>query len=155
MRYRRFDWHEHITDVWGEYRSAKVAVDRLKKAVDRGPDHLRKDRVAREYLRDAHEHLEGTYIVRLFAAFKAALRSYDRARHNDQNRESTASVMIDQIGGKRGRGIQTNIREGAHEVRRVRNYWAHERDEDPGSMTSDEARKRLQRYLSELPDEWG
>jgi len=52
-------------------------------------------------------------------------------------------------GGKRGRGIQPGIRQRAHEVRRVRNYWAHESDEDPGPMTIDEARRRLQTYLGE------
>ena len=155
MPYRRFDWHEHITEVWGEYRSARAAVDRLKAAVAATPDLLKKDPVAREYLRDAHRNLEGTYIVRLFAAFEAALRSYDRAKHNDPTRRTDASVMIDEIGGKRGRGIQMGIRQRAHDVRRVRNYWAHESDEDPGPMTVDEARARLQAYLHELPDEWG
>ena len=155
MPYRRFDWHQHLTDVWGEYTSARVAVDRLKDAVTATPDLLKKDPDAREYLRKAHKNLEGTYIVRLFAAFEVALRSYDRARHNDSKRETTAAVMIDQIGGKHGRGIQTSIRDDAHKVRRVRNYWAHETDEDPGPMTIDEARRRLHRYLSELPDEWG
>ena len=111
--------------------------------------------MARQYLRDARENLAGTYIVRLFAAFEAALRSYDRARHNNLDRRTEASVMIDEIGGKRGRGIQMGIRQRAHEVRLVRNYWAHESDDDPGAMTVDEARARLQAYLHELPDEWG
>ncbi|HEV3166770.1 MAG TPA: hypothetical protein VGZ22_22275 [Isosphaeraceae bacterium] len=119
------------------------------------PDLLKKDAVARECLLAAHENLEGTYIVRLFAAFEAALRSYDRAKHNDPGRETKAAVMIDEIGGKRGRGIQPGIRERAHEVRRVRNYWAHESDQDAEPMTVDEARARLQAYLHELPDEWG
>ena len=140
MPYRRFDWHQHIVEVWGEYRSARAAVDRLKAAVAATPDVLKRDPVAREYLRDAQENLEGTYIVRLFAAFEAALRSYDRAKHNDPSRKTAASVMIDEIGGKRGRGIQTGIRHDAHDVRRVRNYWAHESEEDPGPMTIDEAR---------------
>jgi hypothetical protein len=155
MPYRRFDWHEHIRDVWGEARAARLAIDRLRDEVTAAPDLLNKDPVAREYLREAHRNLEGTYIVRLFAAFEAALRSYDRARHNDPDRMTDASVMIDEIGGKRGRGIQTGIRRRAHEVRRVRNFWAHESDEDPRPMTVDDARARLQAYLHELPDEWG
>ena len=155
MPYRRFDWHEHITEVWGEYRSARAAVDRLKDAVAATPDLLKKDPVVRKFLRHAYENLEGTYIVRLFAAFEAALRSYDRAKHNAPNRETDASTMIDEIGGKRGRGIEMGIRQRAHEVRRVRNFWAHESDEEPGPMTIDEARARLQAYLHELPDEWG
>jgi hypothetical protein len=154
MPYRRFDWHQHITEVWGEYMSVRAAVDRLKDAVARAPDFLNKDPVAREYLRDAHENLEATYIIRLFAAFEAALRSYDRAKRRDLSRRTDASVMIDEIGGKRGRGIQMGIRQRAHDVRLVRNYWAHESNADPGPMTVDAARARLQAYLHELPDEW-
>ena len=155
MPYRRFDWHEHIVEVSGEFRSARAAVDRLKASVAATPDLLKKDTVARAYLSRAHKNLDGTYIVRLFAAFEAALRSYDRAKHNDPARETNAAVMIDRIGGKRGRGIQSGVRERAHDVRRVRNYWAHEEDAVLAPMTVDEARARLQAYLRELPDEWG
>jgi hypothetical protein len=111
--------------------------------------------VAREYLSRADKNLDGTYIVRLFAAFEAALRSYDRAKHNDPARETRAAVLIDEIGGKRGRGTQPGIRQRAHDVRQVRNYWAHDEDALPTPMTVDEARARLQAYLHELPDEWG
>ena len=104
------------SEVWGEYRSARAAVDRLRAAVVATPDLLKNDRVAPEYLSQADKNLEGTYIVRLFAAFEAALRSYDRAKHNDPARETKAAVMIDKIGGKRGRGIQQSIRERAHDV---------------------------------------
>ena len=111
MPYRRSDWHEHIVEVWGEYKSTRAAVDRLRAAIVSTPDLLRNDRVAREYLSQADKNLEGTYIVRLFAAFEAALRSFDRAKHNDPARETEAAIMIDQIGGKRGRGIQPGIRQ--------------------------------------------
>lgn len=122
MPHRRFDWHEHLTEVWGEHRSARVAVDRLKAEVAARPDLLKGNPEARKYLRDADRNLEGTDIVRLFAAFEAALRSYDRAKHNNPSLTTDASIMIDEIGGKRGRGIEMGIRQRAHDVRRVRNY---------------------------------
>ena len=100
MPYRRSDFHQHITEVWGEYKAARVAVDRLRAALHATPD-LRKRDAARDYLHNAHLNLEGTYIVRLFAAFEAALRSYDRSKHGDPARRTDASVMIDEIGGKR------------------------------------------------------
>jgi hypothetical protein len=154
MANRRFDWHEHIKDIEGEYRAARIAVDRLKEQVVATPDLLAKGQGTRAYLRDADRNLEGTYLVRLFAAFEAALRSYDRARHNDAARALDASVLIDITGGRRGQGISTAVREGAHLVRRVRNYWAHESDEIPHVMSLAEARARLQTYLSWLPEEW-
>ncbi len=107
-----------------------------------------------KYLRRTHVNFEGTYIVRLFATFEAALRSYDRANHNDPTRSTRASILIDTIGARRGRGIQAGIRQGVHQVRQVRNYWAHEADEIPGPMSIEEARRRLQYYLRELEDEW-
>ena len=80
MPYRRFDCHEHVVEVWGEFKSARAAIDRLKASVAATPDLLKKDTVAREYLSRAHKNLDGTYILRIFAAFEAALRSYDRAK---------------------------------------------------------------------------
>ena len=155
MPYLRFDWHEHITDVEREYRAARIAVDRLKAQVVATPEILRREDKTRTYLRMADRNLEGTYLVRLFAAFEAALRSYDRARHNDPTRDIVASVLIDTIGGRRGQGISASVREGAHAVRRVRNFWAHENDAMPAPMIMAEARARLQTYLSRLPKEWG
>src|SRR5437868_3819800 len=116
MPNRRFDWHEHIKDVEGEYQAARIAVDRLKAGLVATPDLLKRNDVARAYLRDADRNLEGTYLVRLFAAFEAALRSYDRARHNDATRNEDASVLIDTIGGRRGQGISVAVRAGAHAV---------------------------------------
>jgi len=155
MPNRRFDWHEHIKDVEGEYQAARVALDRLKAALIATPDLLKKKDEARRYLRRADRNLEGTFLVRLFAAFEAALRSYDRARHNDRARKEDASVLIDTIGGRRGQGISAAVRAGAHAVRRVRNYWAHENDAAPDPMPITDARARLQTYLSWLPEEWG
>ena len=155
MPNRRFDWHEHIKDIEGEFRAARVAVDRLKVQVAAAPDLLRDDDRTRAYLVDADRNLEGKYLVRLFAAFEAALRSYDRARHNDPNRTLDAAVLIDSIGGRRGQGISTAVREGAHAVRLLRNYWAHENEAIPAAMTLAEARARLQKYLSWLPEHWG
>ncbi|MGO8750055.1 MAG: hypothetical protein ACLQNE_29255 [Thermoguttaceae bacterium] len=153
MPNRRFDWHEHVKEVEGEYRAARIAVDRLKSQVVADPNLLEKDDRAR--LRDADRNLEGTYLVRLFASFETALRSYDRAQHNDPNREGVAAALIDSIGGRRGQGISTTVREGAHAVRELRNYWAHENEIMPAPMTLAQARARLQTYLSWLPDEWG
>lgn len=154
MPNRRFDWHQRIKDVEGEYRAVRFAVDRLRAEAISDPVVLNQDERLRAFLRDAHAMLEGTYLVRLFAAFEAALRSYDRARHKDWAREESASVLIDTIGGRRGQGISNAVRMGAHAVRSVRNYWAHDNDALPNAMSLADARARLQTFLSWLPEEW-
>ena len=69
--------------------------------------------------------------------------------------QEDASVLIDSIGGRRGQGISSNIRELAHAVRQARNYWAHENNELPPPLSLAAARARLQSFLSWLPETWG
>jgi hypothetical protein len=152
MPYRRFDWHERVKAVENEYKSVRIAVDRLKSVVAHDPTVLGGDSKPAN-LGAADRNLEGTYLVRLFAEFESALRSYDRARHGDPTRKTEASPLIGTIGGRRGQGISANVRQGAHAVRRVRNHWAHERDATPDPMSIAKARARIQGFLSWLPDE--
>lgn len=154
MPHRRFDWHEHIKEVENEYKAARLAVDRLSAAVIADPSVLGKNDPVRANLRAASDNLEGTYLVRLFAAFEAALRSYDRARYNDANRKVDAAVLIDSTGGRRGQGISESIRADAQAVRRVRNRWAHEDDASEEEISIKEASARLNNYLSWLPETW-
>lgn len=154
MPNRRFDWHNHIKDVEKEYKAVRFAITRLNDQIASTPDILIGKDATRTNIRSADSNLEGTYIVRLFAAFEAALRSYDRARHRDPDREENASVLIDSTGGRRARRISAKDRGGAHEVRRLRNYWAHESDQAPPPMTISEARARLEKFLARLPEEW-
>lgn len=154
MPSRRFDWHERIKAVENEYKSVRVAVDRLKRELARDPTILIDEPPAAS-LGAADENLEGTYFVRLFAEFESALRSYERARRGDSTLKTDASTLIDSIGGRRGQGISDKVRRGAHAVRLVRNHWAHERDAEPRLMTIAGARARLQTFLSWLPAEWG
>jgi len=150
----RFNWHERIKEIEREYKAAAIAATRLNDEVIQGAAQLNDD--IRRGLRSAVKNLEGTYLVRLFAVFEAALRSYDRARHNDPNRESVASVLIDSIGGRRGMEIPETLRDGAHQVRLLRNFWAHENDRIPedATMAIGDAQSRLQKYLARLPESW-
>ncbi len=71
MPNRRFDWHEHIKDVEGEYRARGSQSIAESPSWQRDRNLVDKDE-ANGYLRDADTNLEGTYLVRLFAAFEAA-----------------------------------------------------------------------------------
>lgn len=154
MPHLRFDWHEHIKEVEAEYRAARFGMDQLKQELARDPGLLKRVD-SRADFRKADANLEGTYLVRIFAAFEAALRSYDRAKHQDPNRIIEAAVLIDTIGGRRGQGISKSIRDGAHFVRRARNYWAHEDNAIMETVAIPAARAKLQTFLSWLPEQWG
>lgn len=154
MPHRRFDWHEHLKEVENEYKAARLAVDHFWNEVIADPSILGNAEPVRGNLRAVVENLEGTYLVRLFAAFEAALRSYDRARHNDPTRKEDAAVLIDSIGGRRGQGISTSVRADAQAVRQVRNRWAHEDDASAEELGIKAAAPRLHKFLSWLPEEW-
>ena len=121
MPNRRFDWHEHVKEVEGEYRAARIAVDRLKSQVVADPNLLEKDDRVR--LRDADRNLEGTYLVRLLPPSRQ--RSARTTGHSTTIRivRALRQTLIDSIGGRRGQGISTTVREGAHAVRELHNCW--------------------------------
>jgi hypothetical protein len=150
----RSDWHERVKAVEGEYKAVRFAVDRLRHLPIGHIENREMADELRKVLRNADRHLEGTYVVRLFAAFEAALRSYDRARHNDPTRNVAAAALIDSTGGRRGQGISAIVRQQAHSVRNLRNYWAHDTDRVSEQMTISEARHRLQMFLRWLPEQW-
>jgi hypothetical protein len=104
----------------GRIQAARLAVSRLKEQVNADANIVAGEHGVRVHLSSADANLEGTYIVRIFAAFEAALRSYDRFHFDDPDRETRASIMIDQLGGLKR--IHITIRDGVHRVRRIRNF---------------------------------
>ncbi len=155
MPYLLSEWRAHIQEVLGEFKAARVAVSRLNSQMDVDANTVSGEFGIREHLSRADANLEGTYIVRMFAAFEAALRSYDRFLFDDPERETKSSIMIDQLGAKKRLRVRTQIIEGVHRVRRIRNFWAHDTDDDPEPMPIDRVRGLLQSYLDRFPREWG
>lgn len=166
MPYQQSDWWRYINDVWGEYEASRVAITRLTAQARADANVLAGEPEARSGLSRASKNLEGTYLVRLFAAFESALRSYERWWHPGRVGQTRADVsqMIDEIGARnaddvprrRKRAIGTQIRDRVHQVRRSRNYWAHD-DEDAMDvpMSLERARSCLLEYLAKMPLEWG
>ncbi len=155
MPYLLSEWRAHIQEVWGEYQAARFAVRRLHEQVKADANIVAGEHGVREYLSPADTNLEGTYIVRIFAAFEAALRSYDRYHFDDPERETRAATMIDQLGALNHVRVRIPIRDGVHRVRRIRNFWAHDSDDDPNPMPIDRVRGLLQAYLDRFPKSWG
>ena len=71
MPYRLSEWRDRIQKAKGEYWAAREACDRLKAQVTADANTVH--RSLSEHLRQADLNLEGTYIIRVFAVFDAAL----------------------------------------------------------------------------------
>jgi hypothetical protein len=149
MPQSRFDWHERIKAVEREYRTTRVAVNRLSEVVARDPQVLGNGRTPRDLL-SADENLEGTYVVRMFAEFETGLRSYWRTFR--PHARPQIEVLLNQIGDRRG--VPVDIMRAAHIVREYRNKLVHDRDKDVEHVTIEHARSRLSKYLARLPTEW-
>lgn len=154
MPYLLSEWRARIQEVWGEYQVARFAVSRLHAQVEENANIVAGEHGVREYLSPANVNLEGTYIIRIFAAFEAALRSYDRYHFNDPERETRAATMIDQLGRLNHIRVRIPILDGVHRVRRIRNSVAHDSDDAPDPMPIDRVRGLLQAYLDRFPKSW-
>ena len=103
----------------------------------------------------ASRQLQPTYLVRLWAEFETALRSYRRYIVSNPNDNIRAFDLIEWAQGiDKGRKVADEMRELVHEVREYRNSLVHERDDMAPAVGIDAARRRLSTYLAKLPDEW-
>lgn len=99
----------------------------------------------------ASDQVESTYLVRMWAEFETALRSYRRSRNTgESDGQMWTRNLIDWTAGIRlGRAISEDVRDDVHEVREYRNFLVHQRDNQapPATVTIEEARKRLNTLL--------
>jgi hypothetical protein len=105
----------------------------------------------------ASEKAKSTYMIRMWAEFETALRSYRRHIAGDPDDRISTSNLIDWTAGVRqGRAISEDVRDDVHEVREYRNYLVHERDDQdpPDEVAIDVARTRLNTMLHCLPIIW-
>lgn len=150
MPYLLSEWRGRILKAEGEYRVATEALHRLKVQVGANANTLHSS--LSPHLGQADLNLEGTYIIRVFAVFDATLRSYDRYHFDNPDRETKVATMIDQLGARLR--VPEPIRAGTHRARRVRNYWAHELDDDPDPRTLERVRGFLLSFLDRFPKTW-
>lgn len=105
----------------------------------------------------AADQVESTYLIRMWAEFETALRSYRRRITGDADDRIRTMNLIDWTAGVRqGRAISEDVRFGVHKVREYRNFLVHERDGQapPPTVTIEEARRLLNSLLHCLPSQW-
>ncbi len=145
---QRDDWLERIKAAAREFLVARTAAERFMDELERDPAALPAD----TKVRDAHamaDHPEGTYLLRLFAAFESGLRSYWASVRTTR---PPVRDLVDSIAGDRN--VPDDLRDKVHEVREYRNGLVHESDENGAPVALAEARRRLCTFFARLPDDW-
>lgn len=151
MPHDRSGWHQRIKGVEQEYRAARLALDRLQRDARLDPEILRVARGSPELsLPDAIRNAEGTYLIRMFAEFENAIRSFWRTIHTTV---PVARDLVDGVGSRRR--IPPVAIEAAHRVREYRNRLVHEFDAEAGRVAIGQASRHLNTYLGRLPEGWG
>lgn len=147
---------DRIKGAEREFCAAAHAVSHHRAAVRVGAAVLPPATSLRD-LDAAADQLESTYLVRVWAEFETALRSYRRHITADpDDRIGTESLINWTAGVRRGRSISEDVRNDVQEVREYRNVLVHERDDEepPAAIPIDVARRRLNTYLQKLPARW-
>ena len=148
-----------IDRVKGAERECYVvaaAVNHFGLAVQAGAV-LQPNRTSPRDLVAAADKVEATYLIRMWAEFETALRSYRRHITGDpDDRISTSNLIGWTAGVKQGRAISEDVRDDVHEVREYRNSLVHERDDQdpPDEVAIHVARTRLNTLLHCLPINW-
>lgn len=145
---KRDEWLERIKAVAREFLVAREAVGRFIVVLERDPTEL----PTGTKMSDAHAasvNLEGTYLLRLFAAFESGLRSYWTSIRTTK---PPVRDLVDSIAGDRR--VSDELRDEVHEVREYRNGLVHESDEEAEPVLLAEARRRLCTFFARLPDNW-
>jgi hypothetical protein len=145
----RFEWLERIKSVEREYSITGLAMTRFVDAVHASPSLLTGGRP--RDLGRASDHLEGTYLIRLFAEFERGLRGYWRVIR-PASRGTLTRNLLDSIGA--ARRVPQDAIDNAHEVREHRNGLVHEMRALDSRMTLARARGHLCTYFSHLPLNW-
>ncbi len=144
------EWPSRIKAVEREFESVRLAVDRLLADSSRDSAILEPGVELRD-VRQASNHLSGTYIIRLFAEFETGLREYWLATRKTKPPTRTRD-LLDGIAATRR--IPFDRLENAHKVREHRNNLIHERNEPFAPISVAVARSYLSGFLGRLPLYW-
>ena len=137
-----------------EYGIASLAVARLQAAVALEQAALRNEGLSVADLAACREHLEATYLIRLFAEFETPLRLYWRdVRGRPTWNTVKAETLIDRVAAYQH--VPADVLTAAHRVREFRNARVHAPVvEAPEPITYGQCRSALCQFLSFLPLHW-
>ncbi len=142
---------ERIRAVEREYLVALVAAWGLDERFRADPSALVVERLEFADYRNLRDHIEATYLVRLFAEFEAGLREAWELAF----RRTTAPGVRDLIDSLYAQcSVSQDWRDCVHNIRIYRNVLVHEGSGDVPPIGPREACSWLCRFFSRLPHGW-
>ena len=146
MPFEQYVWQGRIKGAEREYKAMRIAAMRLSNDVRNNPTLLDRELEPNDLSR-AVASLEGTYVIRVFAEFETALRSYWHVRKPRKSPQRMHDLMQSIASTCR---IANEQLQNAHAVREYRNGLVHERDESPDAIPLPTARGHLCHFLRYL-----
>ena len=147
----RADWAQRIKAVERQYKTARLAIERLRAQSQNDASIVLKFPDARN-VKETLKNLESTYVVRIFVLFENGMRSYWQSKK--PGKKPDMKPPMNAIGSKCK--IPNAILKEAHEVREYRNQIVHQRK--PGEaviyFAMHEVQSRLSKYFDRLPFQW-
>jgi len=140
---------DQLKRVADQYHAAKFAVGRLLAEAKKDPRNLQA-LVRPNDLKGCLDRLEATYFVMLFAEFESAIRNVWKAQFRKKTRPRM-EILLDSIAAK-AYLTDADLRH-VHSVRRYRNFLVHGED-FAASVTLEQAKSLLARFLSFMPGSW-
>jgi hypothetical protein len=113
------------------------------------------DDLAASEIYSADNHLEATYIIRIYSVFERAVSSFWNFISGDEDVDPIhGDALLDEVG--LARHIDEDVTQAAQQVRIHRNNLVHGKlDVHAAMMTIEDANRDLLTYLDRLPATWG
>jgi hypothetical protein len=159
MPHRLYDWRTRVRAALREYHAVRIGVDLLSEATADDIHSLAEargwDDLAASEIYSADNHLEATYIIRIYSVFERAVSSFWNVISGDEDRDPiNGDELLDKVG--LAQRIDEDVIQGAQQVRIHRNNLVHGRiDVHAAMMTIEDANRDLLTYLDRLPATWG
>ena len=148
---KREEVQERIAAVEREFFAARRGVALLVEQTRLDPGAIADLGIRPADVMDCFEHLEGTYMVRMFADWESGLRDV----WNNALTQATTPPMRDLLEGLAARvHVDATTLAEAHEVREHRNALVHQGTVAVRPMTLAQARSRLRKFFSYMPRDW-
>lgn len=150
MALETLDWIRSIKAIENEYQVAVIAMNRLSTDAANDPNILGRDLRFRN-VKEAHDKLNATYAIRMFAEFETGLRTFWVFTRIEPEPTSVAEI-VNRIASKAR--IVGDFLINAHRVRRYRNRQIHDHQEEGEHLPVVDCRSYLNNYLSRMPMDW-